>query len=78
VGNLRKVDLAKIKQLRKKFGYSLEEMARILGYESVNGYYYLEIGRGKFSAEMLAKVADIFSISIEELFFVENVTELAT
>lgn len=67
----KKVDLLKIKQLRKKLELSLEDMAKLLGYESVNGYYYLEIGRGKFSAETLARVADIFKVPINELFFEE-------
>lgn len=67
--SVKRVDLEKIKSLRKNKGLSLEEMANILGYESLNGYYYLEVGRGKFSAETLAKVADKFNVPIESLFF---------
>ncbi|MES1046349.1 helix-turn-helix transcriptional regulator [Heyndrickxia oleronia] len=74
---MKKVDLEKIKALRKKAGLSLEEMARLLGYESQNGYYYLEIGRGKFPAETLAKVADILEVSINELFFENKITKMA-
>ncbi|NYV63766.1 helix-turn-helix transcriptional regulator [Bacillus sp. Gen3] len=74
---IKKVDLEKIKALRKKAGLSLEEMARLLGYESQNGYYYLEIGRGKFPAETLAKVADILEVSINELFFENKITKMA-
>ncbi|MEK3864056.1 helix-turn-helix transcriptional regulator [Paenibacillus sp. FSL H7-0716] len=72
---MKKVDLEKIKVLRKNAGLSLEEMAVQLGYESANGYYYLEIGRGKFPAETLAKVAQIFGVTIEELFFEEKITD---
>lgn len=68
---IKKVDLCKIKKLRKQFELSLDEMAKLLGYESANGYYYLEIGRGKFPAETLAKVADIFNVPINDLFFEE-------
>lgn len=71
----KKVDLLKIKQLRKSSNFSLEEMAQKLGYDSPNGYYYLEIGRSKFSAETLAKVADIFHVSIEDLFFEKKVAK---
>lgn len=74
---MRKVDLEKIKELRKKKDISLDEMSRRLGYESQNGYYYLEIGRGRFTAEMLAKVADMFGVNINGLFFDEKDTELA-
>jgi transcriptional regulator with XRE-family HTH domain len=72
----KKVDLLKIKQLRKNLNLSLEDMAKKLGYESPNGYYYLEIGRSKFSAEALAKVADIYHVSIEDLFFEKKVARM--
>ncbi len=75
---MRKVDLEKIKLLRKKQNLSIDEMSKRLGYESQNGYYYLEIGRGKFTAEMLAKVADILDVNINALFFVQNVAKSAT
>ncbi|MBH0166250.1 helix-turn-helix transcriptional regulator [Fictibacillus sp. 7GRE50] len=66
---VKKVNLKKIKQLRKERSISLDEMAKILGYESPNGYYYLEIGRGKFPAETLALVASILKVPIDQLFF---------
>lgn len=74
---IKKVDLNKIKSLRKKLKISIEEMSRRLGYSSPNGYYYLEIGRSKFTAETLALVAQILGTTIDELFFEERVTELA-
>lgn len=63
----RKVNIEKIKQMRKGAHLTLEEMAHHLGYESPNGYYYLERGRSKFTAETLAEVADLFGVPIEEL-----------
>lgn len=75
---MKKVDLDRIKELRKKNRISIDEMSRRLGYESQNGYYYLEIGRNKFSAETLAMVAGILGVNINTLFFTENVTKSAT
>jgi transcriptional regulator with XRE-family HTH domain len=75
--HIKKVDINKIKTLRKKANLSLEEMAVSLGYESLNGYYYLEVGRGKFPAETLAKVADILGVPISELFFENNLANTA-
>ncbi|MGN7167924.1 helix-turn-helix domain-containing protein [Paenibacillus cellulositrophicus] len=75
---MKRVNLEKIKNLRKKAGLSLEYMAKTLGYESPNGYYYLEIGRGKFPAETLAKVADEFKVPIDSLFFVDKVAKSVT
>jgi transcriptional regulator with XRE-family HTH domain len=74
---IKKVNLKKIKQLRKEKSISLDEMARILGYESPNGYYYLEIGRGKFPAETLALVAGILKVPIDQLFFDVNIAKMA-
>ncbi|MEM5637577.1 helix-turn-helix transcriptional regulator [Bacillus toyonensis] len=50
---IRKVNLKKIKDLRKEQQITLEEMSKILGYDSPNGYHYIEKGRSKFSAEAL-------------------------
>ncbi|OAB41006.1 transcriptional regulator [Paenibacillus macquariensis subsp. defensor] len=74
---MKRVDLNEIKRHRKDKGHSLEYMAKLLGYESLNGYYYLEIGRGKFTAEALAKVADEFKVPIESLFFDDGIAILA-
>jgi len=73
----KKVDLEKIKKLRKKANLTIESMSRLLGYSSPNGYYYLEIGKSKFLAETLALVADIFKVPISTLFFEEEITDLA-
>ncbi|WP_100487420.1 helix-turn-helix domain-containing protein [Sporolactobacillus pectinivorans] len=64
------VDLKKMKKLRKK-QMSLEQMSSKLGYGSPNGYYYLETGHSKISAEMLAKVAMILKVPITD-FFVDD------
>ncbi|MGF9965357.1 helix-turn-helix transcriptional regulator [Bacillus rhizoplanae] len=74
---VKKVDLEKIKCLRKELDFSVEEMSKRLGYKTINGYYYLETGRNKFSAETLAMVADIFDVPIADLFFEENVAGMA-
>lgn len=70
----RVVDLDKIRKLRKS-KMSLETMAEKLGYQSPNGYFYLEKGRSKFSAETLAKVADILEVGIDELLVEVNSSE---
>lgn len=74
---IKRVDLDKIKKIRKEMGFSIELLSDNLGYKSINGYYYLEKGRNKFSAEALARVADTFGVPISDLFFDELVTDLA-
>ncbi|TGA97269.1 XRE family transcriptional regulator [Sporolactobacillus shoreae] len=64
------VDLNKLKEIRKK-QMSLEKMSSMLGYRSPNGYYYMENGRSKITAETLAKAASILNVPIQE-FFVDD------
>lgn len=61
------VDLEKLKQLRKR-KMSLDEMSIRLGYSSPNGYFYLENGRTKLSANKLGEIAIILEVPIAELF----------
>jgi hypothetical protein len=43
-------------------------MAEKTGYASINGYYYLETGQSKFTAETLALVAEILDVpTMDEL-----------
>jgi Helix-turn-helix. len=67
-----RVDLNKIKLLRKK-RMSLEEMSLKLGYGSPNGYYYLESGRSKIPADILAQVSTILEVPIQELFYDDEI-----
>ncbi|MFT8361880.1 MAG: helix-turn-helix transcriptional regulator [Sporolactobacillus sp.] len=61
------LNLERLKQYRKA-QMTLSEMSARLGFKSQNGYYYLETGRNKLSAEMLAKIADILGKSIQDFF----------
>jgi transcriptional regulator with XRE-family HTH domain len=72
-----KVDIEKIKMLRKNANISLEKMSELLGYDSINGYYYLETGRIKFPADRLALVSKILNTPIEKLFFEDEITKMA-
>jgi transcriptional regulator with XRE-family HTH domain len=72
-----KVDIEKIKKVRKNSGISVEKMSELLGYDSLNGYYYLETGRIKFPADKLAIVSKILNIPMEELFFEDKIAKMA-
>lgn len=50
----------------------MRKCQKILGYDSPNGYHYIEKGRSKFSAEALAQVADILKVTIDSLFWGKN------
>jgi transcriptional regulator with XRE-family HTH domain len=71
-----KVNIQKVKDLRKKKNVSVEKMSELLGYDSPNGYYYLETGRIKFPAEKLALVSRILEVPLEQLFFEEQFAKM--
>ena len=73
-----KVNLEKIKRLRKEKSISIEKMSQMVGYESPNGYYYIEKGRVKCPAETLSRIADVLGVPITELFFTKSVAKMAT
>lgn len=73
----QKIDLEKIKRLRKAKGISLEDMASALGYKSPTGYYYLEIGRCAIDANHLPIIAQMVGISdIRELYAATQSTKM--
>ena len=69
------VNLDLLKELRIEKGYSVEEMSKMMGFESYQGYYYKESGARKMGADDIAKAAEILKVPIEKLFFAKNVTE---
>jgi len=71
-----KIDLEKMKRLRKSKKISLDAMSRRLGYKSPNGYYYKESGRCAIDAEELPVIAEILGVSTSELYITNNSTIL--
>lgn len=73
-----KIDLDKLKELRKHNKLTQEGVAKALGYKSALGYHYLENGRCQIKAEQILILANLFKVSIAELFFKEQVANMAT
>lgn len=62
------VDLSKMKELRNQNGLTLLEMSKALGYESPNGYHYLEQGIRHIKADQLPMIAEKLGVEITDLF----------
>lgn len=73
---MKRVDLKKIKSKRKAKKITIEEMSNLIGYSSPNGYYYLEVGKSKFTVEKLAQVAEILDSTIDELLYEDNIAKM--
>lgn len=61
-----------LREIRKSKGVTQTFIANQLGYKSVSGYNNIEMGRVKPSLDHAKIIADIFGLSIEELFFEEK------
>ena len=64
--SLKIIICQKIKQLRKKHGYSQEDVAILLNMEQ-NTYSRLERGETKIDIERLLQIAQLYKISIHDL-----------
>ncbi|MFC4661697.1 helix-turn-helix transcriptional regulator [Oceanobacillus sp. FSL W7-1293] len=65
---MKKVNLKKIKDIRKNKGLSQEDMANLLGLKSLYPYHRKESGAQKFSAEEIHAIANYFDLPIEYFF----------
>jgi putative transcriptional regulator len=65
---LIKVNLDKIRECRKSEGLSQEEVAKILGFNTVYPYHRKESGQQSFTAEELMKLAQLYNLSYENFF----------
>ena len=65
---VKRVDLKKIKNLRKSRKITQKHMAKKLGYESDTGYHYIESGKRKMTAEQLIIIAFELGVREDELY----------
>jgi len=68
----------KLKEIREEFGYTQDEMAKRLGYNSKSAYNMKEKGTRKVTVEEAYTISKIFNKSIEEIFFAPLVAEKTT
>lgn len=64
--------------MREELGYTQDEMAKKLGYNSKSAYNMKEKGTRKVTVEEAYTISNIFNKSIEEIFFDSIVAEKAT
>lgn len=64
----------KLKELREKKGYSIDDMAKIINKSPCN-YFKKESGDVKFSVNEALKIADFLKTKVEKIFFKEELSE---
>ena len=60
--------MEKLKKLRKEKNYALNDMAKLLNI-SKTFYWQLESEKRRLSYDMAIKIADIFSLKPDDLFY---------
>lgn len=75
---MRQVNLELLKQLREKAGLTQDNVAKRLGYKTSLGYHYIETGRCRLKADQAFVLADLFKVSVDDLFFDKQVTTTVT
>lgn len=61
------VDLTKLKQFRESNGYSISDIAIILGYKTPTGYWLLEKGSRQCSVDVLYMLAELYKCNMKDL-----------
>lgn len=59
----------KLKELRESRGITQTFIAKKLGFEYVSSYNKIELGKRKLNVFEAKKIAEIFGVKIEDLFF---------
>ncbi|KLR75303.1 hypothetical protein ABH20_01020 [Geobacillus sp. T6] len=72
-----KLNLEKIKELRKRKGLSQDDVAKMLGFKSVYPYHRKESGQQSFTAEELMMLSQIYNVPYKD-FFVHYVAKNET
>lgn len=74
---MARVNLEKIRNLRKQKRLSQEEIATAAGFKSLYSYNRKELGHVPFTADELHNLAEFFEVPIE-IFFDNSVAKTAT
>ena len=69
-----RVNLEKLKRLRKKKGLTLLAVSAHLGFKSQQGYFYKESGVRAISAVELGALAALYGVSTDDLLEHEGQT----
>lgn len=64
----------KLKKIREKKGYTIEDMAQIIGKSPCN-YYKKENGNVKFSVSEAIKISKFLKCKTEKIFFEDKLSE---
>lgn len=64
----------RLKEIRESKGYSIDDMAKVIGKSPCN-YYKKESGDVKFSVNEALKISNFLKSKVERIFFTSELSE---
>ncbi|QIW17136.1 helix-turn-helix domain-containing protein [Bacillus thuringiensis] len=68
----------RVRDIRKQKNITQEKLAKKLDFRHASAISFIENGKRRLDAEKIPTLANALGVSIDELFFVQNVVELTT
>lgn len=69
---------SRVRDIRKQKRITQENLAKKLDFSHASAISFIENGKRRLDAEKVPVLANALGVSIEELFFAQNVVELTT
>ncbi|PEC81633.1 transcriptional regulator [Bacillus cereus] len=68
----------RVRDIRKQKNITQEKLAKKLDFSHASAISFIENGKRRLDAEKIPTLANALGVSINELFFVQNVVEMTT
>ncbi|PGW31269.1 transcriptional regulator [Bacillus cereus] len=68
----------RVRDIRKRKNITQENLAKKLDFRHASAISFIENGKRRLDAEKIPTLANALGVSINELFFAQNVVELTT
>lgn len=68
----------RVRDIRKQKDITQEKLAKMLGFSHASAISFIENGKRRLDAEKIPTLADALGVSIDELFFAQNVVKTTT
>lgn len=69
---------SRVRDIRKRKNITQEKLAKRLDFSHASAISFIENGKRRLDAEKIPALANALGVSIDELFFVQNVVEVTT
>ncbi|WP_157410600.1 helix-turn-helix domain-containing protein [Bacillus albus] len=68
----------RVRDIRKQKNITQEKLAKKLDFSHASAISFIENGKRRLDAEKIPTLANALGVSIDELFFAQNVVEMTT